>query len=273
MFGMHKIEKCSWWNGFRAVAGLCARQVFDGNLFQVLGEYVARFVQFLMLTLIWRSLAAGGVDLGSMNLDQLLTYTLMASVLRQQLEILTPATSALWEGSIISRYTRPMPVLQSLTAETIGRWWVPVFFMYSLPVWLLSPLMGIHPLPYSTVRGLLTLLSLALSASLGFALDYLFASLAMRMKNGCWAVTHVREALFELLSGALIPFSLMPVPVAKILQLLPMGSIAHAPLTLYVGQGDPLALIALQAGWNVVLWPLARYVFKKSEERMISYGG
>ncbi len=270
---MQSTDKCSWWKGFHAVAGLSARQVFDGNLFQVLGEYAARFMQFLLLTLIWRSLAAGGADLGGMSLDQLLTYTLMASVLRQQLEILTPATSALWEGSIIGRYTRPMKVMQSLTAETIGRWWVPVFFMYSLPVWLLSPLMGIRPLPNSAVHGLLALISLALSASLGFALDFMFASLAMRMKNGCWAVTHVREALFALMSGALIPFSLMPVPIARVLQLLPMGSIAHAPLTLYVGQGEPVALLALQAGWNVVLWPLARYVFKKSEERMISYGG
>ena len=270
---MQEMKRCSWWNGFRAVAGLSARQVFDGNLFQVLSEYAIRFMQFLMLTLIWHSLAAGGAGLGEMNLDQLLTYTLMASVLRQQLEILTPATSALWEGSIIGRYTRPMNVLQSLMAETIGRWWVPVFLMYSLPVWLLSPLMGIHPLPYSAAHGLLALISLALSASLGFALDFLFAALAMRMKNGCWAVTQVREALFELLSGALIPFSLMPLPVARILQWLPMGSIAHAPLTLYVGRGDPVALIALQAGWNLVLWPLARYVFKKSEERMISYGG
>jgi len=270
---MQHSEKCSWWKGFHAVAELSARQVFDGNLFQVLSEYAARFMQFLMLMLIWRSLAAGGADLGGMNINQLLTYTLMASVLRQQLDIITPATSALWEGSIISRYTRPMKVMQSLTAETIGRWWVPVFLLYSLPLWILSPLMGIHPLPHSAVHGLLALLSLALSASLGFALDFLFASLAMRMKNGCWAVTRVREALFELLSGALIPFSLMPQPIARVLQLLPMGSIAHAPLSLYVGQGDPVALLTMQAGWNVVLWPLAIYVFKKSEERMISYGG
>ena len=93
------------------------------------------------------------------------------------------------------------------------------------------------------------------------------------MKNGCWAVTHVREALFALFSGALIPFSLMPPSIARILALLPMGSIAHAPLTLYVGQGEPLKLLALQAAWNLVLWPLARYIFRKSEERMISYGG
>lgn len=77
-----------------------------------------------------------------MTLPTLLTYSLMASVWRQQLNILTPATSALWEGSLIGRFTRPMSILQSLAAETIGRWWVPVFLFYGLPVWLLSPLIG-----------------------------------------------------------------------------------------------------------------------------------
>ena len=270
---MQHTGKCSWWKGFRAVAGLSARQVFDGNLFQVMGEYVMRFMQFLLLTLIWRSLASGGADLGGMPLNQLLTYTLMASVLRQQLDIITPATSALWEGSIIGRYTRPMEIFHSLTAETIGRWWVPVFLFYGLPLWILSPLLGINPLPSSAANGFLALVSLAMSASLGFALDFLFASLAMRMKNGCWAVTHMRGALFALLSGAFIPFSMMPASIARILALLPMGSVAHAPLSLYVGQGDAVTLLLLQAGWNIVLWPLARIVFKKSEERMISYGG
>ncbi len=270
---MQPTGRLSRLKGFRAVMGLSAKQVFDGNIFQVLGEYILRFMQFLMLTLVWRSLAAGGADLGGMGLPQLLTYTLMASVWRQQLEILTPATSALWEGSIIGRYTRPMPVFLSLTAETIGRWWLPVFMLYGLPLWLLSPLLGIRPLPVSVVSGALALCSLALSASLGFALDFLFASLAMRMKNGCWAVTRVREALFSLLSGALIPFALMPGPIAKVLALLPMGSIAHAPLSLYVGQGDPRTLLLIQVFWNMLLWPLARAVFKKSEERMISYGG
>lgn len=270
---MYIATKSPFGKGIRAVIGLSSRQAFDGNLFQVLSEYVIRFLQFFLLTLIWRSLAAGGADLGGMDLNHLLTYTLMASVLRQQLDIITPATSALWEGSIIGRYTRPMPVLQSLTAETIGRWWIPVFFLYGLPLLLLSPLMGISPLPQSGLDGLLALCSLALSASLGFSLDFLFASLAMRMKNGCWAVTRVREALFALLSGALIPFSLMPEPLAKCLMLLPMGSIANAPLSIYVGRGEPLQFILLQVGWNVVLWPFARYVFKRSEERMISYGG
>lgn len=258
---------------FLATARLCARQTLDGNLLGIYGEYAVRFVQFALLTMIWRALAAQGADLGGMTLRALLTYTLMASVWRQQLNILTPATSALWEGSIIGRFTRPVSILTSLAAETVGRWWVPVFVLYSLPLLLLSPLLGISCLPAGGLCGALALCSLALSASLGFALDLCFAALAMRLKNGCWAATQVREAVYELLSGAAIPFALMPVPVARALSLLPFGSLASAPLTIYVGTADPLPTLALQAAWNATLWPAALYVFRRSRERMVSYGG
>ena len=259
--------------GFRAVAGMSARQVFDGNLLSLGGELTVRFLQCLLLTLIWRSLDAAGLDLGMSSLSQLLTYTLMASIWSQQLNIVTPATSALWEGSIIGRYTRPMGVLSSLMAETIGRWWIPVFCLYGFPLWILSPVLGISPLPASLTGGIYAIISLALSASLGFALDFLFAAFAMRLKNGCWAATHVREAAHALFSGALIPFTLFPAGLGRVLELLPMGSIAHAPLAIYTGMAEPWQLIGLQVLWNSVLWPLALTVFHKSEERMISYGG
>ncbi len=260
-------------SAYRATSALCTRQVFDGNLLNVTGEYWIRFIGFFLLTLLWRSLAGAGAELGGMTLPQLLTYSMMAAVWRQQLDIITPATSALWEGSIVGRYLRPISVIGSFAIETVGRWWIPVFLFFSLPLWLFSPLLGINPLPAGPLWGAAALGSLALSASLGFAIDLLFASLAIRMKNGCWAAVQIREAVFALLSGALIPFSMLPEGVGTVFSLLPFGSIASAPLNLYVGAGDPRQLLFLQFAWNLLLWPLALWIFHKSEERMVSYGG
>jgi len=257
-----------------STAALSARQVFDGGILCVAGEYLVRLIQFVMLILVWRSLGADEKALGGMTLAQLLTYTLMSSVLHQQLDIISPATSSLWEGSIIGRYLRPFPVIGSFVVETIGRWWIPVFLFYGLPLWCLSPLLGIRPLPASFSCGALAILSLILSASLGFAIDLLFAALAIRLKNGCWAVTHIRESIYALLSGELIPFALFPWGLGKLFALTPFGSIAHAPLTIYVGLSQsPEKTLALQLFWNILLWCLAIFVFHKSEERMISYGG
>lgn len=169
-----------------------------------------KFIQFIMLTLIWKSLIKDGKSFDGVELSQILIYSLMASILKPQLDIVTPATSALWEGSIIGRYTRPVSVIGSLVAETIGRYWIPVFLFYGLPLWVLSPLLGINPFPASIINGVLAFISLLLSVSLGFALDLLFASFAIRLKNGCWAATRARESIYSLFSGALIPFIFFP---------------------------------------------------------------
>jgi ABC-type uncharacterized transport system permease subunit len=48
---------------------------------------------------------------------------------------------------------------------------------------------------------------------------------------------------------------------------------ASAPLQIYVGIGDTLRLLALQVVWSLLLWPLARWLWRISRERMVSYGG
>lgn len=272
---MRKINKKKYdLRVYTATIMMCAKQRFDGGIMCVIAEYIVYFLQFQILCLIWRSLAASGADLGGMELPQLLTYTLLSSVFRQQLDITTPATAALWEGSIIGRYTRPMPVIGSMIAETIGKDWIAVFLFYSLPLLVTAPLFGISSLPVEPLRLGLGLLSLFLSTMISFAVDMLFSSLAMWMKNGCWAAIDVRDAIFSLLAGTVIPFSLFPWGLGNIFKYLPIGSIGNAPLAIMSGLSDAYGeLIGLQLFWAVVLWIIGLKVFGKSKERMVSYGG
>lgn len=253
---------------------MCTKQIFDGHFLQVAGGYFVQAAQFVLLTFLWRSLAQGGALPEGTSLDQLMTYTLMSTILHQELNIVSPATSSLWEGSIIGRFLRPMPIEVSFVAETIGKWWIPSFLFLGLPLWLLSPALGIRPFPMTALSGSLAFLSLVLSTSLGFALDLLFAAFAMHLKNGCWVAVHIREAIYALLSGELIPFSLFPLRLGTLFSLMPLGSIAHGPLTIYTGTaGNPWCVLGLQIFWNIFLWIAAIYIFKKSKERMVSFGG
>lgn len=258
----------------RATCFMSMRQMFEGGILCVAGEYLVRLLQFVLLICVWKALAREGADLGGMTLPALLTYTLMSSVLHQQLNIITPATASLWEGSIIGRYMRPFPVLTSFMAETVGRRWIPVFLFYGLPLWLAAPFLGIRSLPTDGISALLAFLSLTVSVSIGFAMDLLFAAFAIRLKNGCWAVVRMKESIFSLLSGELIPFALFPWGLGKVFALTPFGSITNAPLTIYTGQAShPMQLIGLQIFWSGLLWVLALRIYHKSEERMISFGG
>lgn len=257
---------------YHSTAKMCVAQVFDGNLLPVTSGYVVRLVRLVILTAVFGSLLRGGADADGMRVSQALTYTLLASVFSEQLYIFTPATTALWEGSIISRFTRPLPVMGGLMAETAGKW-IPSLLFYSLPVLLIAPLLGVNILPADFRSGLLFVLSMVLSISLGFAIDFIFSAVAMCLKNGCWAALMIRESVSELLSGALIPFALLPVGVGNVLSMLPFGSIASAPLSIYIGLGNPVRILAQQLIWNIVLWTVAYRSFHKSQEEMISYGG
>lgn len=251
---------------------LSATKAFDGGLFYILSGYLVKLAQLVILLLLWRSLAEQGADLGGLTLQQLLLYTLLSSILREQLSIVTPATSAFWEGSIISRYLRPVPVLAQLMAETVGSW-LPGLALYSLPMLIGSAFVGLNILPQLAANGIAFILSLALSISLGFALDFLFAAGMIYVKNASYTAYSIRQAVVKVFSGALIPFALFPWGIGRVLELLPFGSIGSAPLLIFVGADHALQLLGLQLMWNAIMWPLALGMFKKSQERMVSYGG
>lgn len=253
---------------------ICSKQIFDGGFLCIAGGYFVQFVQFVLLTFIWKTLNESNALPSDVSLDQLMTYTLMSTILHQELNIISPATSSLWEGSVIGRFLRPMAIEASFIAETIGRFWIPNFLFLGVPLILFAPVLSVQPLPASPTLGVLSLISLILAVSIGFAVDLLFASLAMNLKNGCFAALAVRDAIYSLLSGEMIPFSLFPKKLGTLFSLLPLGSVAHGPLTIYTGSARfPFKVLALQLFWTVILWTLAVYVFKKSKERMISFGG
>jgi ABC-2 type transport system permease protein len=114
---------------------------------------------------------------------------------------------------------------------------------------------------------------LVLSISLGFAVDFVFSVLIIRMKNANWLAYTLRNAVTLLLSGAVIPFDLLPWGMGRFFKLLPFGSLAAAPLSIFVGMSAVSQVIPLQIFWNIVLWPLAVLAFAKSREKMVSYGG
>lgn len=252
---------------YLATARMCATQVFDGNFLFVFAGYSVRLVQIFVMIAVFRTLRGGG-----MSISQLMCYTVLSSALSEQLYIYTPATTALWEGSIISRFTRPLPVIGELIAETMGKW-VPSLVFYSVPVCAVAALLGVPMQPAHVADLPLFAVSLALGISLGFAIDLLFSAFSMRIKNACWAALMIREALTAILSGSLIPFALFPHTVGDILSVLPFASLAGAPLSIYVGSGDPARLILLAAVWNALLWPACILYFRKSKEQMISFGG
>ena len=257
---------------YAATGRLCATQAFDGGILNVLGSWLLRLVALIVQLAVWKSLLRQGADTDGLTVSQVLSYIALTSMLAEQLNIVSPASMSFWEGTLANRYTRPLSVVLQLMAETIGRW-LPHLLFYSIPILLITPLLGVDMRPAGWPAALFFLCSLSLGISLGFAMDLIFAALAVYIRNAGWMALIIRNAFFTLFSGALIPFRLLPWGLGDIFRLLPFGSLANAPLALYTGMGDPGPMILLQCFWNLVLWPVAIMVYRHSEERTVAYGG
>lgn len=251
-----------------ATARMSAKEQSYFGLADLLFGYFIRVVRVLMTLLLWRALLGAGVDGQGFSLPQLLTYTLVSAVFADLLNVRTPAGAWFYDGSILTPYLRPMGIFSQLAAQTAGSWVLPML-LCSLPLLLIAWPLGIPVLPAT----LWVIPSLALAISLGFAVDFLFACYMIRLKDSGWLAVSLRRAITLLLSGAVIPMAILPWGLGEVFSLLPLASMAGAPLSLYVGLAQPWQVLPLQIGWNLVLWPLAVWAFARSRERMVSYGG
>jgi len=251
-----------------ATMKLCLKEQSYFGFVYLLGQYVLQVCALGALLMIWRSLFMQGASMDGMTLNQFCVYTILSTALAPMLNVRTPASSWLHDGTMLGLYQRPAGVFMQLAAHTIGGWAMRLLCL-SLPVIVIALLCGVDLRPNS----LWFFLSLPLTVLQGFAVDYLFACLLIRLRNLEWCVHCLREALTSLLTGSLIPFAALPWDIGRFLQLSPFGTLAGAPLAIYTGLGDPASLLPAQILWNIVLWPLAITCFAASRERMVSYGG
>jgi ABC-2 type transport system permease protein len=242
----------------------------DSPLFAI--DYLIRLLRVIVLLAIWRIVLAGKGPIDGLTLPTVLTYTLIAEVFGPQLTPRTNLEGAFWEGSIVGRMLQPLNLFAQFTAEAAGTWLFELC-VFSLPLLLLSPLLGVQPFPASVAAAGLFVISLLLGISVGLAIDFIFGALLVLLQLPLWAITQIRNALTTLLSGALLPLALLPPAVGALFGWLPFASMASAPLQIYIGTGNWLNLVAIQICWSLALWPLAHWLWQIGRERMVAYGG
>lgn len=252
---------------YYVTARMSAQEKTNGGVLYSLPTIILKICTLIPLLFLWKTIMSAGAKV-DMSLEQMLTYTFLSSILADMLVVKTPATGWLSEGVLLRLYGRPFSVLGQLVSQTAGGW-VPMLLMYSLPVLFLAPLLGVRLIPASPAF----FLSLPLCVSLGFAVDFLFACLSIRMRNFNWLIDRIRGAIIVVLSGTIIPIRFLPLGLANVMKYQPFAAMGGSPLSIFVGAGDVREILILQIAWNLVLWPAALFAFHKSQERMVSYGG
>jgi ABC-2 type transport system permease protein len=254
-------------NKHLATAQMAAYEKMNGGLLFLLPDILIKICTLIPLLFLWRSAMAAGAETG-MSIAQMLSYTYVSMLLGDLLVVRTAATGWLSEGVLLKLYGRPLTILAQLAAQTCGGW-IPSLLLFSLPMAAASSLFGVRLIPASPLFPI----SLFLCITLGFAIDTLFACLSIKLRNMSWLIGRLRLAVVTVFSGAVIPVSLLPFGLAEIMKYQPFASLGGAALSIFTGIANSGETLVLQIGWNLILWPAALWVFKKSQEGMVSYGG
>ncbi len=248
-------------------AEMTARNQTNGGVIYLLPNYLIRLVYLLPLIILWRTLMNSGVDTG-MTLSQMLSYTFISNLFGDLLNITSSLTHWIADSPLLSACQRPMTIYGNVISESLGKTF-PGLILFSLPMLLIAPFLGINATPVS----LWFIPSLILCISLGFAVEFIFGALLVYMINTSWIINSIRNAVIWLFSGAVLPFSILPSGLDKIMKYQPLGSLAGAPLSIYTGIESPIKIVCTQVIWNLILWPISILVFNKARERMVSNGG
>ena len=239
----------------------------NGGVFYLLPDILIKICTLIPLIFLWRVVMSSGAEVG-MSMRQMLSSTYAGALLSDMMVVKTAASGWLSEGVLMRLYGRPLSVLGQLVSQTMGGW-LPMLVLFSLPMAILASLLEVSLRPASPWF----LASLLLCISLGFAIDFLFACLSIKLRNMSWLISRIRTAIVSLLSGTVIPISLLPLGISEIMKYQPFACLGGAPLSIFVGAAEPAGVLWMQILWNAILWPSALLIFKKSQEGIVSYGG
>lgn len=250
-----------------ATARMAVQGKMGGGVLYMFPEIIMRAVYLVPVMFIWKTLAESGYE-AEMSVSQLLSYTYVNALLADMMVVNTCLSAWDYDTRSMEMFTRPLPAFGQVISRTIGEW-IPMLLLFSMPMFLAAPLLKIRILPGT----LWVIPSLVLSVSLGFAFEFLFYCVTVRLRNVSWLTYVIRSAVTSFFSGTVIPFKILPFGMDRWINYQPFGSLGGAFLSLYVGSAEASEIIPVQIFWNIVIWIAAAVCFQKSRERMVSFGG
>ncbi len=194
-------------NGYLKTTLMAAGVVGDSPFFLL--SYALRLFRVLVLLALWRAILETRAALPDLGLAAVLTYTLVAEVFSEQLNVRTSLNQAFWDGSLVIRFLRPMGLIRQLAAEMMGPWLIDLV-LFSLPLFALAPAVGVDPRPASPAAGVLFAFSLALGICVGLAVELFCGAMVVALEQPVWLIEYIRGAIATLLSGALLPLAYYP---------------------------------------------------------------
>lgn len=232
----------------------------------------------IMMVFVWLTVYQDQPSVAGYSLGEMLTYTVGVMVLRATVSVHVEwaLDYEIRNGQLSAALIRPFNYWAFLLADSIA--WRTVRQMFVLPaltvtLYFLAPSLGGFSLPMERMP--LVLLSAVLAYLVCFFLKLCIGFIGF-WTNEIMGITTLYEVIANIIGGILIPIALLPDGLQVVARLLPIQAVYGVPLAILLGRddgADPLWGLGLQLGWIVVLWALARVLWRAGLRQYESVGG
>jgi ABC-2 type transport system permease protein len=262
---------------YKKLASIALQQTIAYRAGFFLGLLGPMFFLLAMLYL-WNTLLRHGAKAG-FDAHQMRAYLVVAFVCGNLVSMWTDfsISNKIRDGSIALDLAKPIDYQRARLSETLG---VGVFELGSaalvgtvaiLVLWLA----GDPAEAPTTSSALLFVLSLMLVVPLKFCISYI-TGLACFWTQNYFGVSMARQAVTNLMSGALAPLVFFPHWFQTLAAWLPFQAIASTPALIFLGKKSGTAAweaIGLQALWVVAMLVISRAIFNLALRKLTVHGG
>jgi len=241
------------------------------EVFTEIGSLVLRVY---ILRALWTALYAQNAAPLNLPLHSMITYATVAMLMSLVLEVdgTRLIREKIREGTIATDLMKPISVPLYFFSDGLGQTVLhAILVIPSLLCALLLVRIDVPPAATFTVF----LLTFLIGYCVNFFLNFLMNCVAFWTLETFAAQLIVRW-ISDLLSGQIIPLTLFPGIVGRIVFTLPFAAIYSTPLLIYVGVIPPSqwpAAVAVQMAWLTIFATFSSLVWRAASNRVVVQGG
>ena len=237
---------------------------------------VAGLIWVVVTYYLWRVVFSTRSQVGNFDWQTMRTYFLVSYAVNALLswQTLSRMMRTIRTGEVAIDLLRPIDYFLAQLAQASGAAVIEGGLSSAIALILGILVLHIAP-PVSPLATALFIVSVALGYLIKFLISFMVALLCFWTLNGVglmWA----QNALVNLFSGALIPLQLLPGWLRTVVLTAPFQAIVYTPLSIYLGTVQGAALwqaVAVQIGWIIGLWLLARWLWLPATRALEVQGG
>ncbi|MCK4044147.1 hypothetical protein HCC73_03125 [Streptococcus suis] len=234
--------------------------------------FISLAVKILVALYVWKTIFFTQSDVNGFTLQTFTTYIIFANLLASlnAFSLGEDLSYSILKGSIAGEFLRPYSFILALFFKDLGN---KLLELIKFAIVFLGILL-IHQdfyLPNGKTI-LLFLISSILGMFIVQLLDMAFGFLAFFTVNA-WGVMLLRNGLFNLASGALLPLSFYPESMESFLKILPYNYAVNIPVSILLGQENDMTALWLQVLWIPSLALFISTLWSQAKRRIVIFGG